>query len=222
MRKLFSMLLVFSIIFTAIPTTALAEETPTGEISMAGSNIRVEGNAGLRFRATVNKNEFFDKYYPTTDANKTYRYKESNNLIFGMLLIPKNLVGSGQTIVKLFESGNDKVVDVTAKKMLEQDKDTVSFTGVITSIPENSKSYSREIIAVSYMKYREDAESEWNYIYANQIINSYYNVAKAARNSTYSDTNNPSPSTAVKSIMKKLDEIIDLVDDNVGWIDGWY
>jgi len=198
------------------------EPDPVGEIALAGANIRVGDSAGLRFRTIVQKNAFFNKYYTAGDENNTYVYSEDNNIVFGTLFIPEELIPQGSSLQEMFEDGNTSVLEIPAKKIYSQDKDTVAFTGVITDIPEDADIYDQKIVAVSYIKYRENEESDWNYIYSEDSNASYLSVAKAARASDYSDANNPTPTEEVQNIIKQLDEIIDLCEKNLGWLPGWY
>ncbi len=205
--------------------SSTAYQPPTAEIASAGASIRIGDNAGLRFRTTITKNKFYDKYYPTDDEGKNYTYDANNNLMFGTLLIPTNLILEGYSLEEMFEEGKSNILDIPAEKIFDQNGETLSFTGVVIGIPKTADAYWREITAVSYVKYRKDESPEWEYSFADATEDSYYNVAKKARNSDdYSDSNNPDPSEEVKAVMQHLDDIIKLVDNNKNWIDTgkWY
>ena len=207
--------------YPTLSTTAYEAPELFGKIALVGANIRVGTNAGLRFGTRVTKNEFFNKYYSAGDENNTYVYSEDNNIMFGTLLIPDNLL-KGSTLQEMFKTENSQVLDIPAKNIYSQDKNSIVFTGVVTNIPKDAKIYDQKIVAVSYIKYREDEESEWNYVFSEKDEASYLSVAKAARASDYSDANNPTPTEEVQNVIKQLDEIIELCEKTLGWVPGWY
>ncbi len=197
------------------PTLSLtAYEPPKAEIASGGTNIRLGDKAGLRFKTVINKNAFYDKYYPAEDEGKSYVYDDSNNLMFGTLLVLTNSIPSDSSLQEMFENDDKNVVNVPAKKIFSEDSEALSFTAVIIEIPRSVDNYSLEITAIPYVKYRNNGESGWVYSFGEETKDSYYNVAKKARESDYSGLNNPDPSEEVKEIMNQLDDIIDLVEQS--------
>ena len=144
-------------------------------ISLGGS-IRIpdaETNlpSGLRFGAKVVKaNVAFEG---------EYKYSDDAELKFGMYLLPKDML-DGQTLTEYLANGVQQALDVPARRVYEQDDYSITFTAVLTGIPETA--YDRDIVAVSYML------KGGEYTYFDEMIKSYAGVAAAARETTYSDT----------------------------------
>lgn len=182
-----------------------------------GANIRLESTdlpTGLRFATTVSKADL--------GIEGEYAYAEDADIIFGVFMLPKkHLTSSGYaTLQELVESGtSDKVLDVVAKKIYAQDETTITYTAVLTGIPE--KDWETVVYAVPYVL------KGGKYYFAEQINNSYYSVAKTAREGTYSDASiaaitDPAKKAEAQEIASKLDDIIVVVEDEQGWIQGWY
>ena len=185
-------------------------------LSNKGANIRLESDemkAGLRFASTISKAEL--------GIDGEYIYSEDADVTFGMFMLPKSLLkDSGYaTIKELYESGKqNQILDAVAKRIWQQDEATLTYTAVLTDIPEDN--WVSTICAVPYVL------KNGKYYFGTQMEKSYYDVAKAARNSTYSDKEiakitDATEKANAKAIADKLQKILDTVDDQ-GWIDGWY
>ena len=203
------------------------EPTPPNEANLVslGASIRIasdELSAGLRFGAKFSKNELYDTYYPTTDEMKKYKYDESNNFQFGVIMLPADLIPEGETIISLYQSGDSKIVDVPGKKIYEEDAESITFTGVLTGIPENFDGYTREIRTAFYVKVRESVDGEWRYIFSTELEGSYYSVAVKAAEQRYNYSNMPIPTEEEKATIDALNDIINFVEEDL-WIDGkWW
>ena len=185
-------------------------------LSNKGANIRLESDemkAGLRFASTISKAEL--------GIVGDYTYSADADVAFGMFMLPKSLLkDSGYaTIKELYESGKqNQILDAVAKRIWQQDEATLTYTAVLTDIPEDN--WVSTICAVPYVL------KNGKYYFGAQMEKSYYDVAKAARNSTYSDKEiakitDATEKANAKAIADKLQKILDTVDDQ-GWIDGWY
>ena len=185
-------------------------------LSNNGANIRLESSKtkeGLRFASTISKAEL--------GIVGEYIYSEDADVTFGMFMLPKSLLkDSGYTTIKeLYESGKqNQIYDAVAKKIWQQDEATLTYTAVLTDIPEEN--WVTTICAVPYVL------KNGKYYFGAQMERSYYDVAKAARNSEYSDKEiekitDATEKANAKAIANKLQKILDTVDDQ-GWIDGWY
>lgn len=144
-------------------------------VTPKGGSIRIASEqytAGLRFAATV------DKALAGIEGN--YTYSDSADVKFGMFLLPTEKLGTSATLVDYIKADGESVLDIPAKKIYEQDTDTVTYTAVLTEIP--SKDYATDVVAVPYMLVGDE------YTYFDEITRSFKGVAKAARESTYSDT----------------------------------
>ena len=198
-------------------TTTVVESSGVDLVPL-GANIRIasEGRtAGLRFAANFKKNDLYKTYYGTGD----YEYKETNNFRFGAIFIPVSMLGEGETVVDLFESGNTSVLEIVGKNVFEQDDQSLTFTGCITNIPKTKADYANTIQCVFYIKTRENADGEWTYIYSSPLQHSYYSVADKAYYDDY--LHRPTLTEDEKDILLALKEIVDFVEEDA-WINGWY
>ena len=207
-------------VYFAVTNGSVTVEEDTVDFEAAteykGANIRLESvglPTGLRFATTVSKADL--------GIEGEYAYAEDADIIFGVFMLPqKHLTQSGYpTLQELVESGtSDKVIDVKAKKIYAQDETTITYTAVLIGIPE--KEWKTDVYAVPYVL------KNGKYYFAEQINNSYYNVAKTAREGTYSDANieaitDPAKKAEAQEIASKLDDIIFVVEEEL-WTDGWY
>lgn len=182
-----------------------------------GANIRIQSGeipAGLRFATTVNKADL--------GIEGDYEYSEDADIIFGTFMIPKRILDKTEydTLQALVESGNTTdVLNVVAKRVYAQDDETLTYTAVLTNIPD--KGLVTEIVALPYVLV------DGTYYFAEQSSNSYYNVATSARETTYSNSaiaaiTDPDEKAAAQAVADALDKVITKVE-NEGWIDnGWY
>ena len=180
-----------------------------------GANIRLESATvptGLRFATTVTKADL--------GIEGEYEYAEDADLIFGVYMLPEKLLEETayDTLQALIESGEEhRALNIVAKRIYEQDDTTLTYTAVLTAIPQ--KDWKTTVLAVPYVL------KDGVYYFANQVEDSYYEVAKKARETTYSVENiaqitDPVEKAAAEEIATKLDKIINV--DEEGWIQGWY
>ena len=210
----------FAIVNGSVTVEAVEEEGGIDYEEAAaseGANIRIQSGeipAGLRFATTVNKADL--------GIEGDYEYSEDADIIFGTFMIPKRILDKTEydTLQALVESGNTTdVLDVVAKKLYAQDDETLTYTAVLTGIPD--KGLVTEIVALPYVLV------DRTYYFAEQSSNSYYNVAISARDTTYSDNaidaiTDPDEKAAAQAVADALDKVITKVEDE-GWIDnGWY
>ncbi len=206
-------------------TVTAPEPTEDANLRTLGANIRIASgdlSAGVRFAAMIDKNAFYDKYYPTTDADKKYVYSEDNNYQFGAIMLPKALIPSGEDVISMFQKGSSTVLEVAGKRVYAQDDKTITFTGVLTGIPETVNDYTNVIQTAFYVRYRKSATDEWKYIFSTKLEDSYYSVATRVAEKTYNYDNIPNPTPAQKATIEALAKIIDFVKSD-GWIDDkWW
>lgn len=153
-----------------------AEPNRSEKIYANGGNIKLyststDGKAAIRFAATVVKYNL--------GIEETYSYTEDALFKFGMFLLPKAMLGTSQTLTDYIKNGGEMVLDIPAKKIYSQNDKYITFTAVLTEIPENK--YNSDIVSVPYML--KDGE----YTYFEEMTDSYLGVAKKARSTTYSD-----------------------------------
>ena len=129
------------------------------KITSLGASIRLEkGNtpAGLRFGARI------DKSLLGNEGNSEY----------GFYLLPSYMLEAGETLVEYLKDGEGETLKVVARRILEQDESTITYTAVITNIPESA--YSQEIVAVPYAVIDEET------VYFDEMRKSFAGVAHTA------------------------------------------
>ncbi len=199
-------------------------------LSSLGAGIRFADtdkniSAGIRFAAMIDKNnELYQTYYSST--GEEYAFDESNNYQFGAIMILAKNIPEGKTVIDLFKDNDTSVVDVLGKRVYAQDEESVTFTAVVTNIPDDDKSaYTTSIQTAFYVKVRESSDSdEWTYYFcdASDILqDSYYSVAVKAAEKDYNYSKIPNPTEQQKTWIESLDDIIDVVEKD-HWINGWY
>ena len=179
-----------------VPTPDFKEDS----VETLGAGIRLaDGDltAGIRFGATVSKAD------AAIEGN--YVYSDDANVKFGMYLLPaeKVDVAGGETLKDLVEAGNEDVLDVVAKKIYAQDEETLTYTAVLTGIPETA--YTKNIIALPYVKVGDEV------IYYETDANSYAGVAQAAF-----DANEAGTVTLTEDQVKALKEILGIEEEPEG------
>ena len=187
-------------------------------LNIRGANIRLateESSAGLRFATVVNKNEF----YTAHGGERVYSYSEDSNLRFGTLIIPEKLLKTGSDVVTAFKSGDSNVLDVPAQRVYAQDDQTLTYTAVLTGIPQSD--YATVLQAAAYLRYRENAESDWTYIFTDSVCRSYYGVASGVLERDFLPLKNLTESDL--ETIKALQAIVDAVEKDL-WLGGdiWY
>ena len=113
-----------------------------------GGQIRLPSGkvpAGLRFGATIAKDVFGDVL---TDG---YNYSElaAAGIKVGMFILPIDLLDGNATLADYIANDGDKALDIAAEKIYAEDDFAVTFTAVVTSIPE--KDYARKVVAAPYI-----------------------------------------------------------------------
>ena len=189
------------------------------EITPLGANIRIDNgifSPGIRFAANVEKSELYNIYYGE-DAD--YVYSQANNYQFGAILIPADELDEGETVVNLFESGDESVLEIVGENVYEQDDESYSFTACVTNLPTTKADYTRTLQCVFYVRVRESADGEWRYLYSTPIQASYFSVAEEAYYGDY--LNRPTLTESESAVLSALKEIVDFVEDGA-WVNGWY
>ena len=210
---------------TYTTTVVEGQKTNAAGLKTLGANIRFandELSAGLRFAATFEKNDLYDTYYPTTDADKEYVYADSNNYQFGAIMVPTSLIPDGENVVSMYQSGSNLVLEALGKRVYAQNSKTLTFTGVLVGIPETVKDYSNVIQTAFYVRVRESETDDWTYYFSTSLEDSYYSVAVKAAEKTYNYTNMPNPTENQRKIIETLEDIIGFVEDE-NWVGGdWW
>lgn len=191
----------------------------TESITVRGANIRLGTNPGLRFAATVEKNEWYDAYY----GEEIYAYADSNNLRFGTIVAPSELL-ENTDLITAYLGGNPVVLDIPAKKIYAQDAETLTFTGVLTQIPRKTSTYTMKLTAAFYICTRENESAQWEYRFSETLERSYFECAQAALK-TYEAVENPTQEQ--QKVLLQLRELVAAVDnDDSLWLGGeenrWY
>ena len=141
MRKFLALMLILALMLTMASFPAFAN---TPAVGLLGANIRLESaeaTAGIRFGATIDK--------ASVGIDGKYVYSDENEVKFGMYLLPTDLLGDAATLTDYIAAGGEKVLDIPAKKIYAEDDNTITYTAVVTGIPE--KGYARELVAVPYV-----------------------------------------------------------------------
>ena len=152
-----------------------------GQIRFADTN--KNRSSGIRFAASVIKS--------IVGIEGEYKYTANADVKFGMFMLPKSMLGTSKTLVDYIEAGGDMFADVPAKNIYSQDDNFVTFTAVLTDIPQDK--YETNIVAVPYML--KDGE----YTYFEEMIKSYKAVALSALETTY----NPNAISAMEDSAEK-------------------
>ena len=194
MRKVISMMLVLAMVLTLASFPAFADGTA---ITLKGASIRLANadlTAGLRFGATLNKEA-------VGIENRTW-YPGIDGIEVGMFLLPVEMLDEGETLIDYLENGGEEALKIEALKGLSQDGATLTYTAVLTGIPEDS--YNWAIAATPYVYV--DGE----YTYYEENSKSYAQVAQAAIDS-YNDGN---PNNLSAEDVLALEEIVEIADSN--------
>ena len=152
-----------------------------GQIRIADTDKNI--TAGLRFGASIIK--------MNTGIEGEYKYSEDAELKFGMFMLPADLLGSSATLTAYLANGVQDALDIPAEKIYSQDENFITFTAVLTGIPETA--YDRDIVAVPYMLRGGE------YTYFDEMTKSYKGVATSALETTY----NPNTITAMADSAEK-------------------
>ncbi len=210
------------------PEDPILPEEPL--LTKLGASIRLADDnhtAGLRFAATIAKNELYDKYYPTIDESKSYKYSDANNYQFGTIIIPEKLIPEDQNVISVFMNEETKanVLEIVGKGIWEQDAESLTFTGVVVDIPETKNNYTTKLQAAFYVRVRDSATDEWEYYFSDAddiVTHSYYSVAVEAAEAAYNYSKIPNPTEEEKAMIDALNEIIEFVEKD-NWItDKWW
>lgn len=135
-----------------------------------GANIRLEEDglsAGLRFGAKIEK--------AVLGIEGEWSYDPNSDFEFGMFLLPANKLEAGETLEEYLKSGGNNALKIVAKKILSQDDSTITYTAVLTGIPESA--YNQSIVAVPY------STKNGVTTYYDDLSKSYAGVAKSAMES---------------------------------------
>ena len=146
-------------------TSDITLNEPTIRYATALGALTGDNSEGLRFTATVDKTAATYTDY----VNGTYS-ADNENVKFGMLLIPKDLVPENGLIT--VETPN--VVDTVVEKIDKQDSKSLTYAVSLLNIPDEQR--DRVYVARAYMKVKSG--DSWNYIYSKtKISRSYAGVA---------------------------------------------
>ena len=157
-------------------------------IEVEGAQIRTEGVQGLRFVAKVDR----AKFELTTGENAN----------FGILLIPKSMIGADEEITV----DTHTVKDVKAKNLMSQTEDYYEFTAVLLDIP--AEFYGTELVARAYVKLDDE------YIYSNQLTRSVKYVAEEIlKDGKATDVDIAAANTVLKAYGEVGNDIVVNVDE---------
>ena len=156
---------------TAINEFYVTGEENTSGLFSKGAQMRLDNGtvtAGLRFATTIDK--------ATYGIGESYSYAENNGVTFGMYLLPTDKLGEYSTLLDYINANTlGDAVKVEGVHVYSQDANTLTYTAVLTQIPEAG--YNRAVVALPYVISNE------NTVYGTEMTRSYYSVAKAMRTS---------------------------------------
>ena len=168
--------IILTVAMLIIPMSVLAV-TDNG-LHMEGASIRITGVQGLRFVGNLEK----DRYDLTHGQNANY----------GIIMIPKSLVGEGDEIT--VETPDIRMVP--AVNLMESTDTAYRFNAVLTQIPTNY--YGTELIARAYVF------ANGTYYYSEQISRSVKMVADLIMES---DTATEAEREVATEILSAFDEV---------------
>ena len=146
-------------------------EENTSGLSSKGAQMRLDNGtvtAGLRFATTIDK--------ATYGIGESYSYADNNGVTFGMYLLPTDKLGEYSTLLEYINANTlGDAVNVVGKNVYSQDANALTYTAVLTQIPETS--YNRDVVALPYVI------NNGTTVYGTEMTRSYYSVAKAMRTS---------------------------------------
>ena len=134
-------------------------------INPLGATIRLETesiSAGLRFGAKVDKSLL----------GVVGNFEFGDSAEFGFYLLPAYMLEAGETLAEYLRDGDKESLKVVARKVFEQDEESITYTAVLVNIPEIA--YNQEIVAVPYAVIDEKT------IFFDEIRKSYAGVAHTA------------------------------------------
>ena len=156
---------------TAINEFYVTGTENTSGLFSKGAQMRLDNGtvtAGLRFATTIDK--------ATYGIGESYSYADNNGVTFGMYLLPTDKLGEYSTLLEYINANTlGDAVKVEGINVYSQDANALTYTAVLTQIPETS--YNRDVVALPYVI------SNGNTVYGTEMTRSYYSVAKAMRTS---------------------------------------
>lgn len=155
-----------SVRYIKIEFTAAARRPVIGEITLYGTKVDLAANpekagasngaqirlpsgtvpAGIRFGATIAKDVFGDAL---TTGDYSYAELAAAGIKVGMFILPVDRLGGNATLADYIKNGGENALEVAAERVYAEDDFAVTFTAVLTSIPDTA--YNREIVAVPYV-----------------------------------------------------------------------
>ena len=155
-----------SIRYIKIEVTAVARRPVVGEITLYGTKVDPAANpekagasngaqirlpsgtvpAGIRFGATIAKDVFGD-VLSTGDYN--YSELAAAGIKVGMFILPADLLGGNATLADYIMNDGEDALEVPAERVYAEDDFAVTFTAVLTNIPDTA--YTRAVVAVPYV-----------------------------------------------------------------------
>ena len=156
---------------TAINEFYVTGTENTSGLFSKGAQMRLDNGtvtAGLRFATTIDK--------ATYGIGESYSYADNNGVTFGMYLLPTDKLGEYSTLLEYINANTlGDAVNVVGKNVYSQDANALTYTAVLTQIPETG--YNRDVVALPYVI------SNGTTVYGTEMTRSYYSVAKAMRTS---------------------------------------
>ena len=144
---------------------------PDIEMDMLGANIRIVSPYGIRFGVQIVKNSDY------------YRLHNSDSIVeYGTIMIGAGNLGEDELTLE-----TENIRRIKAENLLSDDDTQVTYTGVITDIPQSF--YDVRVTARGYLIYR-DADGKTHTVYTDRVTQSYRGVAERAY-SAYSSISSP-------------------------------
>ena len=177
--------LVFPTLSATMYSRYVVDTEPFIDIRTLGAGIRVSDPYGLRFGIQVRKNANLNTLNCAVE--------------FGTLIIPSNILGDDELTIT-----TPMVRKIAAQKLLSQDDNQFTFTGVLIDIPP--REFPTEMTGRGYFIYTDSNGIE-HIAYSASVKKSFYSVASAALQD-YQSIENPNDSQ--KAMIQKLKAILNV------------
>ena len=177
--------LVFPTLSATMYSRYVVDTEPFIDIRTLGAGIRVSDPYGLRFGIQVRKNANLNTLNCAVE--------------FGTLIIPSNILGDDELTIT-----TPMVRKIAAQKLLSQDDNQFTFTGVLIDIPP--REFPTEMTGRGYFIYTDSSGIE-HIAYSASVKKSFYSVASAALQD-YQNIENPNDSQ--KAMIQKLKAILNV------------
>ncbi len=175
--------------------TPIAQDIPFS-LTMLGGSVRLIEPYGLRFGVQLLKDE-------------VYKEHKDSIISYGTLIIPEAILDGGELTLN-----TPGVKIVPADVLYSSDSGQLTYTGVVTDIPESA--FVSEIAGRGYLVYLDGNGCE-RVAYTEQISRSYYSVVSSAYERYSAMTNRSQSEQQTYEVLKKLLDSMPFGDNLIGY-----